>query len=188
MHYELNPEFRPAYELLIKYNDSIGNRDKQLEYINKLMALDRNYEKNYKYLFSKINKEYNTKKLIIEKNKIENSLKTQRTIISTILLFAILATLFFWNRYNSLQKIYKEKFEKIISEIPNKNKEPEEKVNEVDIAEEVFSNSELNINFPKPKNSIDLEYYNKIPGLNPLIVENILNHCCPIKVQKKEAK
>ena len=172
---KLDPQFRPAYELLIKYNDSIGNRDKQLEYINKLMALDRNYEKNYKYLFSKINKEYDTKKLIIEKNKIENSLKTQRTIISTILLFAILATLFFWNRYNSLQKIYKEKFEKIISEIPNKNKEPEEKVNEVDIAEEVFSNSELNINFPKPKNSIDLEYYNKIPGLNPLIVENILN-------------
>ena len=171
---KLDPQFRPAYELLIKYNDSIGNRDKQLEYINKLMALDRNYEKNYKYLFSKINKEYNTKKLIIEKNKIENSLKTQRTIISTILLFAILATLFFWNRYNSLQKIYKEKFEKIISEIPNKNKEPEEKVNEVDIAEEVFSNSELNINFPKPKNSIDLEYYNKIPGLNPILVQNIL--------------
>ena len=48
MHYELNPEFRPAYELLIKYNDSIGNRDKQLKYINTLMALDRNYEKNYK--------------------------------------------------------------------------------------------------------------------------------------------
>ena len=50
MHYELNPEFRPAYELLIKYNDSIGNRDKQLKYINTLMSLDKNYEKNYKYL------------------------------------------------------------------------------------------------------------------------------------------
>ena len=119
---KLNPEFRPAYELLIKYNDSIGNRDKQLEYINKLMALDRNYEKNYKYLFSKINKEYDTHKLINEKNRIENSLKTQRTIISTILLLTILATLFFWNRYNSLQKIYKEKFEKIISEVPSRSK------------------------------------------------------------------
>lgn len=177
MHYELNPEFRPAYELLIKYNDSIGNRDKQLKYINTLMSLDKNYEKNYKYLFSKINKEYDTHKLINEKNRIENSLKTQRTIISTILLLTILATLFFWNRYNSLQKIYKEKFEKIISEVPSrsKNKQIEKIVNEIDVTEDVISNSELNINFPKPKNSFDLEYYNKIPGLNPLIVENILN-------------
>ena len=126
------------------------------------MALDRNYEKNYKYLFSKINKEYDTHKLINEKNRIENSLKTQRTIISTILLFAILATLFFWNRYNSLQKIYKEKFEKIISEVPSrsKNKQIEKIVNEIDVTEDVISNSELNINFPKPKNSFDLEYYN----------------------------
>ena len=174
---KLDPHFRPAYELLIRYNDSIGNRDKQLDYINKLMALDRNYEKNYKYLFSKINKEYDTHKLINEKNRIENSLKTQRTIISIILLLTILATLFFWNRYNSLQKIYKEKFEKIISEVPSKskNKQIEKIVNEIDVTEDVISNSELNINFPKPKNSIDLEYYNKIPGLNPLIVENILN-------------
>ena len=66
MHYELNPEFRPAYELLIKYNDSIGNRDKQLKYINTLMSLDKNYEKNYKYLYTKINKEYDTQKLINE--------------------------------------------------------------------------------------------------------------------------
>ena len=115
---KLNPEFRPAYELLIKYNDSIGNRDKQLKYINTLMSLDKNYEKNYKYLFSKINKEYDTHKLINEKNKIESSLKNQRTIISSILLLTILASLFYWNRYNSLQKKYKEKFEEIISQKP----------------------------------------------------------------------
>ena len=52
---KLDPQFRTAYELLIKYNDSIGNRDKQLDYINKLMKLDRSYEKNYKYLYTKIN-------------------------------------------------------------------------------------------------------------------------------------
>ena len=42
---KLNPNFRTAYEILIKYNDSIGNTEKQLEYINKLMALDKSYEK-----------------------------------------------------------------------------------------------------------------------------------------------
>ena len=166
---KLDPQFRTAYELLIKYNDSIGNRDKQLDYINKLMKLDRSYEKNYKYLYTKINKEYDTKKLILEKNEIESSLKTQRTIISTILLLTIIATLFFWNRYNSLQKKYKEKFEEIIS-IKHK------KVNEVnkELASEI-EDKKSSISFFKPENSFDLEFYNKIPGLNPLIVENILN-------------
>ena len=174
---KLNPEFRPAYELLIKYNDSIGNRDKQLKYINTLMSLDKNYEKNYKYLFSKINKEYDTHKLINEKNKIESSLKNQRTIISSILLITILASLFYWNRYNSLQKKYKEKFEEIISQKPILEK--------IETLAEVESKQEDDIN-PKtlnitdkikitaPKNSSELEFYNKIPGLNPILVQNIL--------------
>ena len=174
---KLNPEFRPAYELLIKYNDSIGNRDKQLKYINTLMSLDKNYEKNYKYLFSKINKEYDTHKLINEKNKIESSLKNQRTIISSILLITILASLFYWNRYNSLQKKYKEKFEEIISQKPILEK--------IETLAEVESKQEDDLN-PKtlnitdkikitaPKNSSELEFYNKIPGLNPILVQNIL--------------
>ncbi len=174
---KLNPEFRPAYELLIKYNDSIGNRDKQLKYINTLMALDKNYEKNYKYLFSKINKEYDTHKLINEKNKIESSLKNQRTIISSILLITILASLFYWNRYNSLQKKYKEKFEEIISQKPIL-----EKIETLAVAESK-QEDDLNlktlnitdkIKITAPKNSSELEFYNKIPGLNPILVQNIL--------------
>ena len=173
---KLNPEFRPAYELLIKYNDSIGNRDKQLKYINTLMSLDKNYEKNYKYLFSKINKEYDTHKLINEKNKIESSLKNQRTIISSILLLTILASLFYWNRYNSLQKKYKEKFEEIISQKPILEKK--EILAEVELKEEKLDLKTLNITdkikITAPKNSSELEFYNKIPGLNPILVQNIL--------------
>ncbi|MEZ7530648.1 AraC family transcriptional regulator [Cloacibacterium sp. Arc13] len=173
---KLNPEFRPAYELLIKYNDSIGNRDKQLKYINTLMSLDKNYEKNYKYLYTKINKEYDTQKLINEKNKIENSLKNQRTIISLILLITILASLFYWNRYNSLQKKYKEKFEEIISQKPILEKK--EILVDVELKEEKLNPKTLNINdkikITAPKNSSELEFYNKIPGLNPILVQNIL--------------
>ncbi|PPZ92952.1 hypothetical protein C3729_02820 [Cloacibacterium normanense] len=173
---KLNPEFRPAYELLIKYNDSIGNRDKQLKYINTLMALDRNYEKNYKYLYTKINKEYDTQKLINEKNKIENSLKNQRTIISSILLITILASLFYWNRYNSLQKKYKEKFEEIIAQKPNIEKS--ESQAQIELKEGKQKQKTLKINdkikITTPKNSSELEFYNKIPGLNPILVQNIL--------------
>ena len=51
------------------------------------MALDKSYEKNYKYLYTRINKEYDNQKLIEEKNKIEKSLNTQK--ITNVLLFLI---------------------------------------------------------------------------------------------------
>lgn len=158
---KLDPQYRAAYELLIKYNDSIGNRDKQLEYINKLMLLDRNYEKNFKYLYTKINKDYDTQKLISEKNRIESSLKLQRTIISSLFLIALLIFSFFGFRFYKLQKIYKERFEEIITNKPITREGLSPETNLKDII--------LNSN-----KNFDLEFYNKIPGLNPLIVENIL--------------
>ena len=169
---KLDPHFRSAYELLIKYNDSIGNTDKQLEYINKLMSLDRNYEKNYKYLYTKINKEYDTQKLITEKNRIESSLKTQRAIISSLLFAAIIVISLVGYRYYHLQKIYKARFDEIIAEKKTATKEnisseENKKVTDIEAIEENIS--------VKPKNFFDVEYYSKIPGLNPLFVENILN-------------
>ena len=90
-HYDktkkLDPQFRSAYEILIKYYNSIGNKEKQLEYINKLMFLDRSYEKNYKYLYQRIVKEYDTKKLVSEKNRIEKTLENQRIIFISIFIF-----------------------------------------------------------------------------------------------------
>lgn len=177
---KLNPEFRSAYELLIKYNDSIGNTDKQLEYINKLMSLDRSYEKNYKYLYTKINKEYDTQKLITEKNRIESSLKTQRAIISSLLLIAVIIISLVGYRYYHLQKVYKDRFNEIIAkkDVDSTTNLPQEK------ALEVKPSSEADFSI-KPKNFFDVEYYNKIPGLNPLFVESILNQ---LHVFEKENK
>ena len=180
MSKKLNPEFRSAYELLIKYNDSIGNTDKQLEYINKLMSLDRSYEKNYKYLYTKINKEYDTQKLITEKNRIESSLKTQRAIISSLLLIAVIIISLVGYRYYHLQKVYKDRFNEIIAkkDVDITTNLPQEK------ALEVKPSSEADFSI-KPKNFFDVEYYNKIPGLNPLFVESILNQ---LHVFEKENK
>ena len=177
---KLNPEFRSAYELLIKYNDSIGNTDKQLEYINKLMSLDRSYEKNYKYLYTKINKEYDTQKLITEKNRIESSLKTQRAIISSLLLIAVIIISLVGYRYYHLQKVYKDRFNEIIAkkDVDSTTNLPQEK------ALEVKPSSEADFSI-KPKNFFDVEYYNKIPGLNPLFVESIINQ---LHVFEKENK
>ena len=67
---KLNPEFRPAYELLIKYNDSIGNRDKQLKYINTLMSLDKIMRKIISTYSLKLIKNMTPKNLFLKKMKL----------------------------------------------------------------------------------------------------------------------
>ena len=180
---KLDPQFRSAYEILIKYNDSIKNRDKQLEYINKLMILDKSYEKNFKYLYPKINKEYDTKKLISEKNKVESLLILRSNIFLLIFIISLGVILFFGIRYYRIKKLYKQRFESIII-----NSEAEEKKHlhhhkeeisiQPELEEEIVVTTvvsdqdvkELNLEAPDQD-----EYYSRIPGLNPLVVKSILN-------------
>ena len=110
-----NPQYRPAYELLIEYYASKNNTDKQLEYINKLMSLDKSYEKNYKYLFAKIHKEYDSQKLIDEKNSIENSLKVHQYLTLLVIIISIVLISFSTYKYFQIQRKYKKRFEQIIS-------------------------------------------------------------------------
>lgn len=174
-HYEktkkLDPQFRSAYEILIKYYNSTGDTKKQLEYINKLMFLDRSYEKNYKYLYQRIVKEYDTKKLVAEKNRIENTLQKQRIIFAAIFLSLLTAFLFFGFRIYREKQNYKKRFEEIIAR-QNSNEDHTEKVI-------TFENGIANT----PK--FDYEFYNKIPGLNPIFVENILKQ---LETFEKEEK
>lgn len=163
-HYDktkkLDPQFRSAYEILIKYYNSIGNKEKQLEYINKLMFLDRSYEKNYKYLYQRIVKEYDTKKLVSEKNRIEKTLENQRIIFISIFIFLLAGFLFFALRIYKEKQTYKKRFEEIIAEQNKLHLKQENKI----------SDSKENL----IKEKFDYDYYNKVPGLNPLFVENIL--------------
>lgn len=163
-HYEqtkkLDPQFRSAYEILIKYYKSTGNTEKQLEYINKLMVLDKSYEKNYKYLYQRIVKEYDTKKLVAEKNRIESSMQNQRIIFAAIFVFFLVGFLFFGLRIQKEKQSYKKRFEEIIAQ-----------QNTVSDEEEKLFNTSPDIHHVQ---KFDYEFYNKIPGLNPLFVENIL--------------
>lgn len=174
-HYEktkkLDPQFRSAYEILIKYYNSTGDTKKQLEYINKLMFLDRSYEKNYKYLYQRIVKEYDTKKLVAEKNRIENTLQKQRIIFAAIFLSLLTAFLFFGFRIYREKQNYKKRFEEIIAR-QNSNEDHNENVI-------TFENGIANT----PK--FDYDFYNKIPGLNPIFVENILKQ---LETFEKEEK
>ena len=158
---KLDPQFRSAYEILIKYYNSTGNTAKQLEYINKLMFLDRSYEKNYKYLYKRIVKEYDTKKLVAEKNRIETKLNNQRIIFTVIFLFFIIVFLFFGLKIQKEKQNYKKRFEEIIAQRDYVKVEDEQ--------------STLDSTVYNDQQKFDYDFYNKIPGLNPIFVESILN-------------
>ncbi len=175
---KLNPNFRTAYEILIKYNDSIGNTEKQLEYINKLMTLDKSYEKNYKYLYTRINKEYDNQKLIEEKNKIEKSLKTQKITNVFLFLISLLVIGLIVLRYRKLQKTYKARFEEIIAQSELKKHDDKKITQKHALLTKEQENKEDSQIIPKvniTEASFDYNFYNKIPGLNPIFIENILN-------------
>lgn len=169
---KLDPQFRSAYEILIKYYTSTGNTDKQLEYINKLMYLDRSYEKNYKYLYQRIVKEYDTKKLVAEKNRIENTLQNQRIMFVGLLVVIVGGFVFFGIRIYREKQNYKKRFEEILAH--QSAETPQEEtvatLNSLDLPQE---------------QKFDYEYYNKIPGLNPLFVENILQQLDIFETEKR---
>ena len=166
---KLDPLFRPAYEVLIKYYNSTGDTKKQLEYINKLMFLDKSYEKNYKYLYKRLVKEYDTNKLISEKNRIESSLKKQKIIFISIFALLVLGFLFFLLRLSKEKQNYKKRFEEIIAQQSIVNKEEEV------LIEDAYQH----------KQKLDYDYYNKISGLNPTFVENILDQLKIFESQNK---
>ncbi|MEC5156290.1 AraC family transcriptional regulator [Chryseobacterium sp. MP_3.2] len=157
---KLDPQFRAAYEILIKYYNSKGDTKKQLEYINKLMFLDRSYEKNYKYLYQRIVKEYDTKKLISEKNRIEGTVKTQQVVFVSLISILLIGFSFFSLRIQREKQNYKKRFEEILAQ---------QNTSAVKLV-----NTQEQTNDYEENQITDYEFFNKIPGLNPIFVENIL--------------
>lgn len=70
----VSPEFRQAYEILIKYWKSKQNLEKQLYYIQRLQTADSVTHKRFKYLSSKILTEYDAKELNYQSNQLQGSI------------------------------------------------------------------------------------------------------------------
>ena len=183
-----DPQFRPAYELLIEYYASKNNTDKQLEYINKLMSLDKFYEKNYKYLFAKIHKEYDSQKLIDEKNSIETNLKVHQYLTLFVIIISIVLISFSTYKYFQMQKKYKERFEQIISKnteiekthvtIVDEDKTVTPKIAGLSESTVTYILEQLNI-FEKEQQFLDYKITQKLLseklGTNPTYLSKIIN-------------
>ena len=75
---KIDPQFRPAFEALLNYYRDKDDIKKQLNYINKLIKLDKIYEKDYKYLYAALKKEYDTENLKKQKAFLEKSLINEK--------------------------------------------------------------------------------------------------------------
>jgi len=129
-------EVREAYTEIIEYYKSIKDKDKQLYYINRLLYNDSIYNGNYKSVSSKLVEEYDTPRLLSEKEELITELenKNNKSSYGLIILLAIsISAIICFIIYYHRNKNYKTRFEQLIKE----KEEIPEKENTVLIEEDI---------------------------------------------------
>ena len=122
----LRPDLRQVYELLITYYKSKSNLKEQLYYVDQLLKADTLLMDTNKYLIGKIHKEYDTKELMSEKEKIKEQLILEKYydyVMAGIILICFITIVFMTYRHFKNRSIYKKNFENLMIEFhENKNR------------------------------------------------------------------
>lgn len=143
----MSPDLRENYELLIDYYKNKNDKSNQLKYINKLLKADSLLNQNFKYLSGKIFKEYDTFKLIQEKESLEKTMSQQKKTYSYVFLalFLTISTLIYRQIKN--KKSYRKKFEAIMQQSNGTKKEENTttKSKELDINPEIVKSIITNL-------------------------------------------
>jgi AraC-like DNA-binding protein len=116
------PELRSNYEELIFHYQRERNSLKELYYTRQLLRADSIIREDFPYLAAKIFKEYDERKLLDQKAKLETKISRSYLLNFTLLAVAGLLALALYGKYKEKQKIreqYKVLEQKILS--PSKN-------------------------------------------------------------------
>ncbi|MEW7277142.1 helix-turn-helix domain-containing protein [Aquimarina sp. 2201CG1-2-11] len=112
------PETITAYLALKKHYSSIDDKNNQLVYINKLLRADSILNDNYTYLRKTLKNEYDTPRLVAQKEaliqELEASNKTSSWWVWSLATFVLIVsgmTLFYYRK----QHLYKVRFQKLIA-------------------------------------------------------------------------
>lgn len=125
-HQFLLPELRENYEILIDYSKKNKNQAQQLYYTSQLLKADSVMSKDFSYLSTKIHKDYDTKTLLDEKNKLQNINYLVTVIIILLIIWAI-GLIMLFNKKQKKAKVIKQQYilleekfakEQNISEVP----------------------------------------------------------------------
>lgn len=121
-HNYLNQQLRGTYEWLIDHYKLTSNKDKQLYYINQLLKVDQVNAANNQYLVHKINKDYDTQRLIKEKEQLEKDFSNWRYYAIGLLILFLLITLLYFHKFRKSQQ-YNQKLHLQYQELLRKNRE-----------------------------------------------------------------
>ncbi len=113
------PEFMGGYSFLINYYKERGDKENQLKYINIYMTIDSTSQKNYKQLTKKLNREYDTPHILLEKARLIQSLEKEKTayyIAISMLVILVITVGGFGFYENQLKKKYRSRFDKIMQQ------------------------------------------------------------------------
>jgi AraC-like DNA-binding protein len=114
----VRPDLREGYEILIDHYKKHGDRTNQLRYIDRLLKVDSVLHQNYKYLSSRIFKQYDTAKLLKAKDDIEQSLQRQKVFGGTAICLLVALVLFLVFRHYANQKKYRQKYKELMNRKP----------------------------------------------------------------------
>ncbi len=112
------PELRENYELLINYYKANNNNDRELYYTKQLLKADSVMSGDFSYLSSKVHKEFDTKTLTEEKERLEDAASKGFWIIIGLITFALILLLVLIIKYKSEKRArarYKILEEKILN-------------------------------------------------------------------------
>lgn len=119
------PDLLEVYELLIAYYKTKDNLKAQLFYIDQLLAAIKTLKETNKYLIGKVHKEYDTKVIVTEKDKMKAELLSQKyndTIFISIIVVFFAGLLFMTYRHFKNRAVYKQKFNELMVQIKDENR------------------------------------------------------------------
>lgn len=105
------PELVQNYRFLIDYFKNNNDKAEQIHYLEELIKVDQRINKDFHFLSLKVNKDFDRKSLIDEKNKLENKSKFNQYVgVTFIILFVILLSLYIRHIRNQkdIQRAYDE--------------------------------------------------------------------------------
>ncbi|TSE09772.1 AraC family transcriptional regulator [Aquimarina algiphila] len=112
---DIHPKSRETYEFLINYYKSKNDDKNQLLYIERLLKVDSILYSNYKYLSKKLAREYDTPKLLKEKERVISGLENknvkvsnQLMLVSILLGVSLLGLIYYYRRQKTLKRRFNE--------------------------------------------------------------------------------
>jgi AraC-like DNA-binding protein len=135
----IRPDLREAYEILIDYYKQQNDLKQQLYYVSTLLKVDKLLHKDYRYLSEKIDKEYDTKKLLKTQRNIEQSMKYWTVVVCIIIaIMTVIMALLVYRHFKN-----KRLFEELMNHKPETDQsldsDSSSKETELDINPEVIS-------------------------------------------------